>query len=141
MAGAAQRFKLSDFVVRWLFLYALITATYNPSGYCYVDWLLSSDTSYLPVKIFIGISLLILYGFILAMVGRAMKGMGVFLAILFFSTLTWALDSQDLLPRTRFGLMLLVEAFLAATLAAGLSLVLVRQQVSGHVTATDEVAH
>ena len=141
MAGAAQRFKFADFFIRWLFLYALITATYNPTGYCYVDWLLDADTTYLPVKIFLGISLLILYGFIFAMVGRAMKGMGFLLSILFFSTLTWALESQDLLPRTRLGLMLLVEAFVAATLAAGLSLVILRQQVSGHVTATDEVAH
>ncbi|WP_029007087.1 DUF6524 family protein [Azospirillum halopraeferens] len=134
MAAAAGRFKLSDFIIRWLFLFAMITATYNPTGYSYVDWLFAADTTYLAVKLFIGMTLIILYGFILGMAGRALKGMGVFLAILFFASLTWALESQDLLPGTRLGLMLLIQAFLAATLAAGLSLAILRQNVAGHTT-------
>lgn len=139
MAGAAARFRLVDFTVRWLFTFALLTAIYNPTGYSYVDWLLVADSEYIPVKVFVGLSLLLLLWFIFAMALRAMKGWGIFLGWLFFGAAAWALESQGLLPRSLSFLFVLGQAGTAAWLAAGMSLVLLRQQVSGHVTAVDEV--
>lgn len=139
MAGAAPRFRFVDFVLRWLFVFALLTAIYNPTGYCYVDWLLVADSEYVPVKAFIGLSLLLLLWFIFAMAMRSMKGWGVFLGWLFFGSLAWALDNQGLLPRSLNFLFVIGQAWLAAWLAAGLALTPLRQQVSGHVTAVDEV--
>lgn len=139
MAGAAPRFRFIDFTVRWLFTFALMTAIYNPTGYSYVDWLLVPGSEYVPVKIFIGLSLLLLLWFIFAMAMRAMKSWGVFLGWLFFGSAAWAMDNQGLLPRSLPFLFVLGQAGLAAWLAAGMSLVLLRQHVSGHVTAVDEV--
>jgi hypothetical protein len=139
MAGAAPRFRLIDFLVRWLFTFALLTAIYNPTGYSYVDWLLVPGSEYLPVKIFVGLTLALGVWFIYAMALRAMKSWGVLLGALFFGSAAWALENQGLLPRSLTFLFVLGQAGAAAWLAAGMSLVLVRQNVAGHVTAVDEV--
>lgn len=137
--AAAPRFRFIDFAVRWLFTFALLVAIYNPTGYSYVDWLLAPDSEYVPVKAFIGLSLALLVWFILAMALRTMKGRGLLLGALFFGSAAWALDSQGLLPRSLSFLFVFGQAGVAAWLAAGMSIVLLRQQVSGHVTAVDEV--
>ncbi len=139
MAGKAGGFGFADFVVRFLFIFALLTAIYNPTGYSYVDWLMVPDSPYLAVKVFVGLTLGLVLAFIMAMAHRALKGGGVALALLFFGSLAWALDSQGLLPRAPSVLVVLIQAGAAAGLAAGLSLVIVRQTASGQVTASDEL--
>lgn len=137
--AAAPRFRFIDFTVRWLFTFALLLAIYNPTGYSYVDWLLVPDSEYVPVKAFIGLSMALALWFIFAMALRTMKIRGMLLGALFFGSAAWALDSQGLLPRSLAFLFVLGQSGLAAWLAAGMSIVPLRQQVSGHVTAVDEV--
>lgn len=137
--AAASRFRFIDFAVRWSFTFALLVAIYNPTGYSYVDWLMVEESEYVAVKAFIGLSLILALWFVFAMALRSMKSRGMLLGALFFGSAAWALDSQGLLPRSLSFLFVLGQAGLAAWLAAGMSVVLLRQQVSGHVTAVDEV--
>lgn len=139
MAGAAARFRLVDFTVRWLFIFALLTGIYNPTGYSYVAWLFVPDSEYVPVKIFIGLTLALLVWFIYSMAMRSMKFWGAALGVAFFTSAAWALDNQGLLPRSLPFLIVLGQAGIAAWLAAGLAVTPLRQYVSGHVTAVDEV--
>lgn len=139
MAGGRARFRPSDYVIRFLFVYALIVATWNPTGYSYIDWALASDGAYIAVKVFVGLSLFLIYGFLADMARRALLRRGMLLAVLFFASAGWALWSQGLLPDRASPLALLVEAAVAATLAAGLSLVPLWQQASGQVTAVPDV--
>lgn len=138
MAGAAARFRIVDFVVRWLFSFSLIVAIYNPTGYSYVGWLLVEDSHYVPVKIFVGLTLGLLVWFLYAMAIRSMKRWGVWLGFLFFTSLTWALENRGWLPHNTDFLFVLVESAAAAWLAAGLSVTPLRQHISGHVHAVDE---
>ncbi|MBV5335638.1 hypothetical protein JZU48_01055, partial [bacterium] len=138
MSGAASRFRFVDFFVRWLFTFVVIAAFYNPTGYSYVDWLLVADSEYAPVKMFIGLTLLLLLWFIYRMTMRAMKSLGVLLGWLVFGVSVWALDNLGVRPRTLSFFFVLCEACLAAWLAFGMSLVLLRQHVSGIVTSNDE---
>lgn len=139
MAGGVGRFRVQDYFIRFLFIYALIVATYNPTGYSYVHWLVDAESGYFAVKFVVGLSLLLAHRYIASIAWRAMLRRGVGLTFLFFATAMWALDSQGLLPVDETALILLVEAFVAAGLAMGMSLVLLWQHVSGQVTATIEV--
>lgn len=138
MAGAAARFRVVDYLVRWLFAFTVLTALYNPTGYCFVDWLRVENSEYLAVKAFVGATLLLLLWFIFAMTWRVMKGRGVFLGLLTFAMGVGALDNLGLRPGSFVAFFVLFQACLAAWLAVGLSIVLVRQNVAGLVTSSDE---
>lgn len=139
MAGAAKRFRVQDFVIRFLAIYTLVLGTYNPYGYSYVHWLIDFDAPYFPVKLFVGVSLFLVYRYIYSMTHRALLRGGSLLALLFFVSLGAALYSKDLLPAALSVLVVMIEAAIALWLAAGVSLVLLWQHVSGQVTATPEV--
>lgn len=139
MAGAAAPYRWVDFITRWLFVFALLLGVYNPTGYCYVAWLLVPDSEFVPVKIFIGLTVALLLWFIYGMAMRSMKRWGVILGVAFFASAAWALENQGLLPRSLPVWIVLIQAGVAAWLAAGLAVTPLRQYVSGHVTAVDEV--
>ncbi len=127
--------------MRWLFAFGLLTATYNPTGYSYVDWLLQPDPEILPVKVFVGVCLLIVHLFVLSMALRTLSLSGVLASIAFFSALTWAGYSLGVRLPT-FGLTVLwVQFAVATTLTGGMSLALLRQHVSGQVTPSEEGGH
>lgn len=139
MAGAARGFGVADFFIRFLGIFALIIATYNPTGYSFFHWAIEEGYAYIEVKIFIGLTLFLLHTYIAGIVRRAFGTVGILLAILFFVSLLWALDSQQLLPESWTSLAMLVEVIVSAIAAAGLSFVILWTQVSGQVTATVEV--
>lgn len=137
MAGAAARFKWSDFMVRWLCVFALLEATYNPTGYHYVAWLTAPDSAYFPVKVFVGVVLLILFAFVSGMALRALTPIGVLCAIVFFAGLTWAGHSLGLrLPTTALA-VLWVQVAVATALTGGMSMGLFRQALSGLITPSE----
>lgn len=139
MAGGGGRFRPSDYLIRFVCIYALLLATYNPTGYSYADWLVESDFRYFPVKLLVGFALFLVYRYIYAMAYRALLTGGFRLAYLFFASGAVALYSQGLMPENLNIIIVLVEASIAAVLAAGLSLVPLWQHISGQVTATPEV--
>lgn len=138
MAGAAARFRPVDFIVRWLFAFALLTAFYNPTGYSYVEWLLVPGSEYIAVKIFIGLTMLSVLWFMIAMCLRAMGSVSIRVAVVFFACAAWALHNLGLLPQSWLFLSVLGQAGFAGWLAVGLSYVPTRQQISGQVTSSDE---
>lgn len=141
MAGGGGRFQVKHFTIRWLFTFGLLTATYNPTGYCYVDWLFASFNEYLPVKVFVGVCLLIVHLFVLSMAIRALTLQGLVTSVLFFSALSWAGYSLGVrLPTV--GLMVMwVQIAIATTLAGGMSLALIRAHISGQITPSEEGGH
>ena len=138
MAGAPPRFRIVDFLLRWMFTFALMLAIYNPTGYSYVEWLLTPDSEYVPLKIFVGMTMLSALWFLYAMAMRAMQTTGAVVGAVVLASAAWALDNLGLLPRSWMFLVVMGQAGLAAWLAAGLSLVFVRQQASGLLMSSDE---
>lgn len=141
MAGGGGRFRWKDFVIRWLFSFGLLTATYNPTGFSYIGWLLEPSPIDLAVKVFVGVCLLILHLFIISMALRTLSLQGVFLSVLFFSLLSWAAYSLGARLPTLSLLILWVQAAVATTLAGGMSLALLRLHLSGQVTPSEEGGH
>ncbi|WP_029007122.1 DUF6524 family protein [Azospirillum halopraeferens] len=138
MAGPVARFKWSDFAVRWLFVFALQVATYNPTGYHYIDWLLEPDPGLFPVKVFVGVALLIVHIFVIALALRTLTPIGVFSAVVFFSGFSWAAYSLGIrLPSGSLTILWVQVAFTTAV-TGGMSLALFRQHISGQVTPVEE---
>lgn len=133
MSQSSGPFRLGDFITRWLFAFALVSATYNPTGYSYVGWLFDLGAGYFPVKLFIGICLLITYLFAFSLSFRALGWSGFALAGTFFVTLIWALTALGILIPPVL-LIIVVEVILATILAIGISYAIFRQQVSGQAT-------
>ena len=50
-------FRFTGFLGRWLISMLLVAATYNPSGWSYVDWVGSGDADQLPLKVLAGLVL------------------------------------------------------------------------------------
>ncbi|MGQ9368847.1 DUF6524 family protein [Azospirillum sp. A39] len=135
--AAAARFKWSSFAGRWLFVFALQEAVYNPTGYHYFSWLMQPESDYVPVKVFVGVALLIVCVFVLGLALRTLTPIGVFSAVVFFSGLSWAGYSVGVrLPTTALTVMW-VQAAIATALAGGISLGLFRQWISGLITPSE----
>jgi hypothetical protein len=138
MAGAVGPFKWSDFFIRWLFSFGLLTATYNPTGHSFVGWVLDSGTENLAFKVFVGVGLLILHLFAFSVSMRTLTGTGISVSIAFFSVLTWAAYSLGVrLPSFAMTIMW-IQFAIATTLAGGMSLALFRQHLSGQITPAAE---
>lgn len=62
---------------RILSVFAVVFLTYNPSGYSYVHWLASGDSGPLPLKIAVGIFLLIVFYVLITVTYSAFRLSGV----------------------------------------------------------------
>lgn len=141
MAGARPRLRWQDFLVRWLFTFGLLLATYNPTGVSYIDWLTAPDSEIFPVKVFVGVCLLILNLFVYGIALRTLSYDGVIASILFFSLMTWAGYSLGVRLPTTAMLIMWVQFAIATTMTFGLWLAQLRQHVSGLVTPSEEGGH
>lgn len=141
MAGARPRLRWQDFLVRWLFTFGLLLATYNPTGVSYIDWLAAPDSEIFPVKVFVGVCLLILNLFVYGIALRTLSYDGVIASILFFSLMTWAGYSLGVRLPTTAMLIMWVQFAIATTMTFGLWLAQLRQHVSGLVTPSEEGGH
>jgi hypothetical protein len=137
MARAA--FSTGSFITRWVIALALVMATFNPTAYSYVDWLLADwPGDNLPLKALVGVVLLILYVIFLRSTWRSIGPFGLFLAALFFATAFWVLISYGWLDPTRATLMTWLALVVVATiLAIGMSWSHLRRQMSGQADVDD----
>ena len=125
--------------VRFLIAFVLVFATYNPSGYSYIDWITQTESGPLPLKIFVGVVLFIGWTIFLRATLRSLGGFGIILAIAFFATLLWVLAHWGLLPSgslevaTYLGLLVI-----AALLATGMVWSHLRRRMTGQVD-VDEI--
>lgn len=141
MSGARPRLRFIDFFVRWLCIFSLLLATYNPTGYCYIDWLMKPDSEIFPVKIFVGVCLLIVNLFVYGIAVRTLTLDGILASIVFFSLMTWAGYSLGVRLPTVPLLIMWVQFAIATTMTFGLWLALLRQHVSGLVTPSELGGH
>jgi len=136
MAQAA--FSAGGFVVRWIVALALVMATFNPTAYSYVDWVMHGADDMLPVKFLVGVVLLILFVIYLRATWRSIGPVGLVLAGLFFAGVIWVLiDYGHLDPYESTVMGWIVLAVIATILAIGLSWSHVRRRVSGQADVDD----
>ena len=84
-------------ILRWLFAFALLAATYNPTEWNYVVWALENYREELPFAVLGGLVLLIGYIIYLRATLRSIGPFGMALVLALVGALLWVLYDLGLL--------------------------------------------
>lgn len=123
-------------LLRWLFAFGLITATYNPTEYNFVRWSATSDQ--LSITVLIGLVLLVGYIIYLRATLRSIGAFGMILILAIVGALLWVLYDFGLLDLENRTLTVWIGIFaLSAVLGIGLSWSIVRRKLSGQADVDD----
>lgn len=134
----ASRFNFAGFLWRWVAALALVLLTFNPSGFSYAHWLTAPEGGDWPLKVVVGIVLIVGYVIYIRATWRSIGPIGVALAVGFFAALIWVGIDYGLLSLEQTTLMTYVVLVVIATvMAIGLSWSHVRRRLSGQADVDD----
>ena len=123
-------------VLRWVFAFGLIAATYNPTEYNFVRWAATSDQ--LSVTVLVGLGLLVGYIIYLRATLRSIGAFGMMLLLAIVGALLWVLYVFGLLGLPNRNRTVWIGIFaLSAVLGIGLSWSIVRRRLSGQTDVDD----
>ena len=135
----ASGFNVGSFFARWLFAVALVFGTYNPSDFCYLNWVLDSPSEFGPVMALIGVVLLIAWIVYLRATLLSLGLLGITLGAALFGCLIWLFIDLGLLSldctSALTWIILLVLSFI---LAAGMSWSHIRRRLTGQFDVDDK---
>ena len=135
---ATPRFGWGNFASRWLFALLLVSATYNPTGYAYIQWALADVTLFNAVKAVAGLVLLIGWTVYLRATWRSLGPIGIGLVATFIGSLIWLLFDFGLVEKHSTTALLWIGIVATATaMGIGMSWSHVRRRLSGQVDADD----
>lgn len=126
------------FVLRWLFAFVLLAATFNPTKWNFVRWARENYSEQLPITVLLGLILMIGYIIYLRATLRSIGGFGMLLVVAVVGALIWVLVDWGILtldnPSQNVWLGLLA---LSIVLGVGLSWSHVRRKLSGQADMDD----
>ncbi len=126
------------FLLRWLFAFVLLAATYNPTEWNFVRWSMAHYTDMLSVTVLAGLILLVGYIIYVRATLRSIGMFGMLLILAVAGTLIWVLFDQGLIDLSDPTLNTwLAIAILSVVLAIGLSWSIVRRKLSGQLDVDD----
>ncbi len=126
------------FVIRWIFAFVLLTATYNPTDWNYVRWSMANADTNLSVTVLLGLILFVGYIIYLRATLRSIGIFGMILILAVVGTLLWVLFDQGFINldnptvNTWIGIVAL-----SIVLAVGLSWSIVRRRLTGQTDVDD----
>ncbi|MEM6760210.1 MAG: DUF6524 family protein [Pseudomonadota bacterium] len=127
-----------SFFLRWLFAFALIAATYNPTAYNYVSWTLDNGSATLSFAVLAGLILLIGYIIYLRATLRSIGPVGMALVLALVGAILWVLYDLGWLSLDNRGLNTWIGIFaLSLVLGVGLSWSIIRRRLSGQADMDD----
>lgn len=133
-----MHFDFGDFIKRWVIAVVLVIATYNPTEWSFVTWVLQDLTADLPYKALAGVVLFIAYVIFLRATWRSIGAFGILLIVALFGALFWVLADLRLLDTANRDLVTWLILMVAATvLAIGVSWSHVRRRISGQADVDD----
>jgi hypothetical protein len=137
---AAPNLGFSGIAWRFLFAFALVCLTWNPTRYNYVSWALVQWRENLaPLVALSGLVMLAGWIFFLRTTARSLGTLGVVLCVAISATVLWALFQYHVVNRQSTTLISwIVLVLFSAILAAGMSWAHLRNRWSGQAT-VDEV--
>jgi hypothetical protein len=137
---AAPTLGFSGILWRFLFAFALVCLTWNPTRYNYVAWALVQWRENLaPLVALSGLVMLAGWIFFLRTTARSLGTLGVVLCVAISATVLWALFQYNVVTRESTTLISWIVLLLfSAILAAGMSWAHLRNRWSGQAT-VDEV--
>ena len=124
--------------LRWVFAFALLALTYNPTRWNYVRWSVENYNSYLSITVLMGLILLIGYIVYLRATLRSIGGFGMFLVLAVVLALLWVLYDLGLLALSNRDMNVWLGILaLSAVLGVGLGWSHVRRRLSGQADVDD----
>ncbi len=124
----------TGFSIRLLFALLLVFGTYNPEGYSFYHWVVAGTANSLPVKIFVGLLLIIGWTIFIRATRNSLGFFGMILALALFASLIWMLTDWGIFkadsPRIITYLVMLVLSLL---LAIGLTWSHIRRRITGQL--------
>lgn len=125
-------------LIRWLFAFVLLAATFNPTQLSYYHWARSAWSSQTPFVVLGGLLLAIGYIIYLRATIRSIGAVGMALVAALFAALVWVLVDVGLLqlddPRTSAWLLIVGGSLV---LGVGLSWSIIRRRLSGQADVDD----
>ncbi len=126
------------FLVRWMFAFILIAATFNPTRWNFSRWVVDNFSTQLPLAIFLGLLLFIGYVVYLRATLRSIGGFGMALVLAVFAALVWVLWDKGVLSLDNSDLNIWMGILaLSLILGIGLSWSFVRRAISGQYDVDD----
>jgi hypothetical protein len=136
---AAPAIGLTGVGMRFLFAFALVVLTWNPTRFNFVAWAQAQWEALAPLVLFVGIVLLMGWIFFIRTAAKSLGALGMILCLALAGTVLWTLFYFDLVSRDSTSLLSwIVLALFSAILAAGMSWAHLRNRWSGQAT-VDEV--
>ena len=136
---AAPMFGFSSVGSRFLFAFAMVCLTWNPTRFNYIAWALQQWQGGLaPLVAFVGIALAAGWFVVLRTTARSLGTLGLVLCLGLAATVLWALFSYGILNnQNRLLWRWIVLSLFSAILAAGMSWAHLRARWSGQATVDD----
>ena len=123
---------------RFLFAFALVCLTWNPTRFNYVEWALAQWDNLAPMVAFVGIALLIGWIFFVRTAAHSLGALGLILCLALAGTVLWTLFYFELVSTESQTLLTwIVLALFSAILAAGMSWAHLRSRWSGQASVDD----
>jgi hypothetical protein len=126
------------FLLRWLFAFALVAATYNPTSYNFTRWAMANGQEQLSITVLAGLVLLVGYIIYLRATLRSIGAFGMILILALVGALLWVAFDFGLLDLQNRALTVWIGIFaLSLVLGIGLSWSIVRRKLSGQADVDD----
>jgi hypothetical protein len=136
---AAPAIGFSGVGVRFLFAFALVVLTWNPTRFNYIEWARAQWDALAPLVAFVGIALVMGWIFFVRTAAHSLGVLGVILCLALAGTVLWTLFYFNIVSRESTTLLSwIVLVLFSGVLAAGMSWAHLRSRWSGQAT-VDEV--
>ena len=134
----ATEFNTGSFVGRWVFALALVLGTYNPTQWCYFNWVTAEGTTFGPVVAIVGIVLLIAWIIFLRATFMSMGWLGIVLEAALFACVVWLMVDLGWFSLDSGGAIAwVVLVILSLILAVGMSWSHIRRRMTGQFDVDD----
>lgn len=123
-----------SFILRWVFAFVLVAATYNPTQWNYVRWANDNFQEQLPLVVLFGLILFVFYVVYVSATWRAIGAFGMLLVLAIVGTLLWFLYDRGILSLENGSLNTWIGLFtLSVILGIGMTWSLVWRRISGQL--------
>lgn len=121
--------------LRFVIALVMVLFTYNPSGISYFHWLLSLESRFFVLKLFVGIVLIIGWVIYINATRSYLGKLGIALTISFFASLLWLLSHWGILPSSSFSaIAVMVLLIISAVLTTGMCWPHIQRHISGQLS-------
>ncbi|WP_108837273.1 DUF6524 family protein [Tateyamaria sp. Alg231-49] len=129
---------MTGFFWRWLFAFGLLAATYNPTEFNYVRWVLEYGSMNLSIAVLVGLILVVGYIIYLRATLRSIGPFGMMLVLALVGAILWVFYDLGLVSLDNPGLNTWLGLLaLSVVLGIGLSWSHVRRALSGQADMDD----